>query len=26
MKAFRGVEIVNVNDFVDRMEAAAVRR
>ena len=26
MKVFRGVEIVNVNDFVDRIEAAAVRR
>jgi putative PIN family toxin of toxin-antitoxin system len=26
MKVFRGVEIVNVNDFVDRIEAEAVRR
>jgi hypothetical protein len=26
MKVFRGVEIVNVNDFVDRIEAAAAGR
>ena len=26
MKVFRGIEIVNVNDFVDRIEAGAVRR
>jgi uncharacterized protein len=26
MKVFRGVEIVSVNDFVDRIEAGAVRR
>jgi hypothetical protein len=26
IKVFRGVEIVNVNDFVDRIEAAGARR
>jgi putative PIN family toxin of toxin-antitoxin system len=26
MKAFRGIEIVNVNDFVERIQAAAARR
>jgi uncharacterized protein len=26
MSMFRGIEIVNVNDFVDRLEAAAARR
>jgi hypothetical protein len=26
MKVFRGVEIVNVDEFIDRIEIAAVKR